>query len=113
MNVSVVKNVSIAAKLPMADNFGEKGRKAIKIPVVISITPRILENAIVLRKAKVHEKKGLFSASGRMPVASYWVNFKVPIQIKITTNPYRIRKLPELRRNIVAAVFFIIKCFEL
>lgn len=87
MNVSVVKNVSIAAILPIADNFGDNGRKAIKIPVVISITPRILENSIVLRKEKVHEKKGLFSANGRMPSASYWVNFKIPIQIKITTNP--------------------------
>ena len=87
MNVNVVKNVSIATTLPIADNFGDNGRKAIKIPVVISIAPRILENYIVLRKGKVQEKKGLFSASGRIPSASYWVNFKMPIQIKITTNP--------------------------
>ena len=81
--------------LPTADRTGDSVRNAIKIPIVISITPVRLENILVLTNAKAQEKKGLFATSGRIASASCFVNFKIPMQIKVTTNPYLITKVQE------------------
>src|SRR5262249_48683249 len=42
-NESVVKNVRMPARLPIAESFGEMGRSAIRIPVATSDTPKRLE----------------------------------------------------------------------
>ena len=97
--------------LPKADKVGNTVLKAIKIPIVISITPVIPENILVLTHVNAHEKKGLFSARGRMASASCLENFNIPMQIKVTTNAYLNKNVQEKKGSITATVF-IIRKFE-
>lgn len=111
INVRIIKKAATAPMLPKAERVGDSGRSAIKIPIVISITPVIAENILVLSHVNAQEKKGLFSASGRMASASCLVNFNIPMQIKVTTNAYLNTKVQEKKGSISAAVF-IIREFE-
>lgn len=95
INVRIIKKAATAPKLPKAERVGDSGRSAIRIPIVISITPEIPENILVLSHLNVQEKKGLFSASGRIASASCLVNFNIPMQIKVTTNAYLNTKVQE------------------
>lgn len=105
INVRIIKKAIIAPMLPKADRVGDSGRKAIKIPIVISIPPVRPENNLVLNNGKAQEKKGLFSANGRIASASCLVNFSSPMPIKIKINPYLITEVKETIESIVAAVF--------
>lgn len=107
INVKMIKKVIAAPILPKADRRGDKVRSAIKIPIVISMAPVIPENILVLTNLKAQEKKGLFSASGRMASASCLVNFNIPIQIKVTTIAYLNAKVQEKKERSAAAVFII------
>lgn len=109
INVRIIKKVAAAPMLPKAERAGDSGRSAIKIPNVISITPVIPENILVLSHVNAQEKKGLFSASGRMASASCLVNFNIPMQIKVTTNAYLNTKVQEKKGSISAAVFIIME----
>ena len=111
INVRIIKKAAAAPMLPKAERTGDNGRSAIKIPNVISITPVIPENILVLNHVNAQEKKGLFSASGRMASASCLVNFNIPMQIKVTTNAYLNTKVQEKKESISATVF-IIRKFE-
>jgi len=99
--------VIIAPKLPNADNLRQNGCKAIEIAIAISIPPVMFENILVLKNEKVHEKKGLFSASGRIASASCLVNFSSPMPNKISANPYLMTDVKEIKESIVSV--FIIK----
>ncbi len=105
INVRIIKKVIIAPMLPKEDRVGDCCRKAIKIPIVISIPPVRLENIRVLNNAKAQEKKGLFSANGRIASASCLVNFNRPMPIKIKTSPYLMTEVKETIESIAAAVF--------
>lgn len=107
INVRIITKVAAAPMLPKAERVGDSGRNAIKIPIVISIAPVIPENILVLSHVNAQEKKGLFSASGRMASASCLVNFNIPMQIKVTTNEYLNTKVQEKKGIISAAVFII------
>lgn len=93
--------------LPKTDRVGDSCRKAIKIPIVTSITPVRLENILVLNKSNTQEKKGLFSANGRIASASNLVNLSSPMPIKTKTNPYLMTEAKEIIESIAAAVFMI------
>lgn len=107
INDRITRKVITEPTLPKADKPGDSGRKTIKIPRVISIIPVTFENILVLKNEKVHEKKGLFSASGRIASASCLVNFNNPIQIKIKTRPYLTMEVKVTIESIAVAVFII------
>jgi hypothetical protein len=66
----VVRNISIASTLPIADTFGDSDRSPIITAMAISTTPSEFENACTLRNPYSHPMNGLFAASGRMPFTS-------------------------------------------
>ena len=105
INDRIIIKVITEPTLPKTDKFGDNGRKAIKVPRVISIIPVIFENILVLKNVNVHEKKGLFSAKGLMVSASCLVNFSSPILIKIKTRPYLTTEVKVKIESIAVAVF--------
>lgn len=49
INDRIIRKVITEPTLPKADKFGDNGRKAIKVPKVISIIPVAFENILVLK----------------------------------------------------------------
>src|SRR5262249_27307382 len=74
-NESVVRNISTARALPIADAFLDQGRRAIKIAMTTSTTPNPAANCRTVHMLYTQPKNGLFATSGSMFCASYPVNF--------------------------------------
>jgi hypothetical protein len=55
----VVRNITTAEALPIADNFGDKGRKAIRLAIAISTMPSRLEKVWTLRNLYIQPMTGL------------------------------------------------------
>ena len=70
MNVSVTRNIPIAPRLPMAESFGEIGRRAISILSVISMTPISPENPRVVKTLYPQDISGLLATNPWMFSAS-------------------------------------------
>lgn len=74
-NDSVVRHISIAARLPMAQAYGDHARSAINLAMATSTTPNPSENCRTVQMWYIQHSIGLCRTSGSMPCASYPVNF--------------------------------------
>ena len=68
--LSVVRNITIASTLPIADTRGASQCSPIITAIAISTTPSKFENPCTLRNPYSHPINGLFATSGWMPFAS-------------------------------------------
>jgi hypothetical protein len=86
-NESVVRNISAATELPIAQAFRDQGRRATNIAMEISTTPNAAANCRTVHTRYIQRNNGLCATSGSMPCASYPVNFIMPIQPMTSANP--------------------------
>jgi len=73
--LTVVRNVTMAPRLPRKDALGEIGLTGISSPTDTTVTPMKLEVARTLRIEYIQDISGLCEMSGLVPAASATVNF--------------------------------------
>src|SRR5262249_27265902 len=92
----VVRNMPTASRLPSAQARGANGRAAMSNAMPTSTTPSTAENPRTLMSPYTQLSSGLLATNGRIPSASYPVNFMRPIQPTTTTKllcPFDLRNL--------------------